>query len=65
MGVFRLASSEPVIAAKEPFEVTLKPGKVYMWCACGLSSKQVSLYVHSNIPYLDDPDTGMSLYWGA
>ena len=29
------------IAAKQPFQVTLVPGKTYFWCRCGLSKKQV------------------------
>ena len=28
------------VAAKEPFQVSLKPGKTYFWCRCGLSNKQ-------------------------
>ncbi len=31
--------SEPVVAAKEPAELTLEPG-TYFWCACGLSENQ-------------------------
>ncbi|HJV23922.1 MAG TPA: CDGSH iron-sulfur domain-containing protein [Holophagaceae bacterium] len=31
--------SEPVVAAKEPAELTLEPG-TYLWCACGLSENQ-------------------------
>ncbi|XP_053115978.1 CDGSH iron-sulfur domain-containing protein 3, mitochondrial [Hemicordylus capensis] len=30
----------PVIAAKNPFQVDLKAGKSYAWCACGHSKKQ-------------------------
>ncbi len=32
--------SEPVVAAKKPCLVTLKKGRRYMWCTCGLSQKQ-------------------------
>ena len=28
------------IAAREPKGVTLKAGRTYAWCACGLSAKQ-------------------------
>ncbi len=28
------------IAAKEPFQTSLKTGKTYFWCRCGLSKKQ-------------------------
>ncbi|XP_063815765.1 CDGSH iron-sulfur domain-containing protein 3, mitochondrial [Pseudophryne corroboree] len=30
----------PVIAAKHPFQVELKAGKLYPWCSCGRSKKQ-------------------------
>ncbi|XP_077315544.1 CDGSH iron-sulfur domain-containing protein 3, mitochondrial [Lithobates pipiens] len=30
----------PVIAAKHPFKVDLKAGKLYPWCSCGHSKKQ-------------------------
>ncbi len=30
----------PVVAARQPAEVTLDAGKSYAWCACGLSEKQ-------------------------
>ena len=30
----------PVIAQKGPYEVSVKEGKNYWWCACGLSKKQ-------------------------
>jgi len=33
---------EVVVASKEPFKVSLEPGKTYFWCACGRSKKQVS-----------------------
>jgi len=32
--------TEPVIAQKAPFEVTVTEGESYWWCACGLSKKQ-------------------------
>lgn len=32
--------AEPVVAQKAPYEVTLKAGKNYAWCACGRSAKQ-------------------------
>ena len=32
--------SKPVVAQKAPYKVTVKGGKKYFWCACGLSSKQ-------------------------
>ncbi len=32
--------SEPVIAAKVPKPVMLKPGEKYYWCACGRSKDQ-------------------------
>lgn len=28
------------IAAKEPMEIDLEPGKTYFWCACGHSKEQ-------------------------
>ncbi|XP_067168296.1 CDGSH iron-sulfur domain-containing protein 3, mitochondrial [Apteryx mantelli] len=34
------AAAEPAIAAKGPFQVELKAGKTYAWCACGHSKKQ-------------------------
>ncbi|XP_040291537.1 CDGSH iron-sulfur domain-containing protein 3, mitochondrial [Bufo bufo] len=34
------AQSAPVIAAKHPFKVELKAGKLYPWCSCGHSKKQ-------------------------
>lgn len=30
----------PVIAQKAPYKEQLKAGRIYWWCACGLSSKQ-------------------------
>lgn len=32
--------SDPIIAQKAPFPVTLEAGKSYWWCACGKSQKQ-------------------------
>ena len=32
--------SQPDIAQKAPFGVTLEAGKSYAWCACGRSAKQ-------------------------
>ncbi|MEX2365862.1 MAG: CDGSH iron-sulfur domain-containing protein [Pseudohongiellaceae bacterium] len=32
--------SEPAIASKTPFPVDVEEGKVYSWCACGLSNAQ-------------------------
>ncbi len=32
--------SEPVIAQKAPYPVTLEAGKTYYWCRCGLSKNQ-------------------------
>nr|QSX72240.1 CDGSH iron sulfur domain 3 [Halisarca dujardinii] len=42
VGSSRLLCSEEtgVIASKEPFELELKRGKTYLWCACGRSLKQ-------------------------
>nr|XP_020641245.1 CDGSH iron-sulfur domain-containing protein 3, mitochondrial [Pogona vitticeps] len=34
------SSTQPVIAAKHPFQVELQPGKRYAWCVCGHSQKQ-------------------------
>ena len=31
--------SEPVVAGKQPIELTLEPGE-YWWCACGRSRNQ-------------------------
>uniref|UniRef100_A0A5S6MTL2 F-box only protein 31 n=1 Tax=Xenopus tropicalis TaxID=8364 RepID=A0A5S6MTL2_XENTR len=37
------STSQPksVIAAKHPFKVELKAGKMYPWCSCGHSKKQI------------------------
>ncbi|KAG8566222.1 hypothetical protein GDO81_013144 [Engystomops pustulosus] len=35
------APSTPVIATKHPFKVDLKAGKLYPWCSCGHSKKQI------------------------
>lgn len=32
--------SEPLVARKGPFEVEVKAGQKYLWCACGRSGKQ-------------------------
>jgi CDGSH iron-sulfur domain-containing protein 3 len=32
--------SEPIIARKSPFPVTVEAGKTYFWCACGRSKGQ-------------------------
>jgi CDGSH iron-sulfur domain-containing protein 3 len=32
--------SEPVIAQKSPFAVTVEAGKSYWWCSCGKSASQ-------------------------
>jgi CDGSH-type Zn-finger protein len=32
--------SDPVVAQKAPFAVTVEAGKSYWWCACGKSQKQ-------------------------
>lgn len=32
--------SEPTIAAKQPINVKLEPGKTYAWCRCGRSQTQ-------------------------
>lgn len=32
--------SEPVIAQKSPFAVSVEAGKSYYWCACGRSAGQ-------------------------
>lgn len=31
---------EPVVAQKGPYEVELKAGEKYFWCACGRSTHQ-------------------------
>jgi len=32
--------SEPIVAQKGPFKVSVEAGKTYYWCACGRSAKQ-------------------------
>ena len=32
--------SDPIVAQKAPYEVTLEAGKTYAWCSCGRSAKQ-------------------------
>lgn len=32
--------SEPAIASKAPYPVEVEEGKIYSWCACGLSRSQ-------------------------
>lgn len=32
--------TDPIIAQKSPFVVTLETGKKYAWCACGRSATQ-------------------------
>ena len=41
--------SEPTIAQKAPYEVKIKAGKSYAWCACGRSNRQ---------PYCDGTHSG-------
>lgn len=31
---------KPTIAAKQPFSVDVVEGKKYLWCSCGLSTRQ-------------------------
>ncbi len=31
---------EPTIAQKGPYEVEVEAGKIYSWCACGMSANQ-------------------------
>ncbi|MDP2835133.1 MAG: CDGSH iron-sulfur domain-containing protein [Pseudomonadota bacterium] len=40
--------SEPIVAGKEPIEVSLEPGE-YWWCSCGRSKNQ---------PYCDGSHAG-------
>ena len=44
--------SEPVVAAKSPFEVEVEAGKSYAWCACGHSKNQ---------PYCDGSHKGTGM----
>lgn len=32
--------TEPIVASKNPLELTLEAGKRYWWCACGRSANQ-------------------------
>lgn len=32
--------TNPMVAQKGPFEVSVQAGKTYWWCACGRSKKQ-------------------------
>ena len=32
--------SQPVVAQKAPYGVSVEAGKKYFWCACGRSNKQ-------------------------
>lgn len=32
--------AEPVVAQKSPFQVEVKGGRSYWWCACGQSKRQ-------------------------
>ena len=32
--------TDPVVAQTSPYELTLKAGDKYAWCACGLSGRQ-------------------------
>ena len=32
--------SDPTVAQKAPYKVTVKKGRMYFWCACGKSGKQ-------------------------
>ena len=32
--------TEPIIAQKGPYQVTVQEGKKYFWCACGRSENQ-------------------------
>ena len=44
--------SEAKVAQKGPYEVELRAGRSYAWCACGLSAKQ---------PFCDGSHTSTSL----
>lgn len=37
-----------LIYDKKPFKVLLKPNKKYMWCCCGWSKSQVSIFLILN-----------------
>jgi CDGSH-type Zn-finger protein len=32
--------SEPIVAQKAPYKVSVEAGRTYAWCACGRSKKQ-------------------------
>jgi CDGSH-type Zn-finger protein len=44
--------TEPVVAQKAPYNVSVEPGKKYFWCACGRSRNQ---------PFCDGSHKGTSL----
>ena len=44
--------TEPVIAQKSPYGVTVQAGRKYFWCACGLSARQ---------PFCDGSHAGTGL----
>lgn len=44
--------AEPVPAQKAPYAVTVRAGRKYLWCACGLSLKQ---------PFCDGSHSGTDL----
>jgi CDGSH-type Zn-finger protein len=44
--------AEPMVAQKRPFEVEVKAGQRYFWCACGRSAGQ---------PYCDGSHKGTGL----
>ena len=51
--------TEPLIARKEPYEVALREGRNYAWCACGRSGNQ---------PFCDGSHDGtglMPVVWKA
>jgi CDGSH-type Zn-finger protein len=51
--------TEAIIAQKSPYEIELKAGKSYAWCACGRSEKQ---------PFCDGSHSGtglMPVVWKA
>ena len=44
--------SEPIIAQKAPYPVTVEAGKAYFWCSCGASKAQ---------PYCDGSHKGTGM----